>query len=78
MSIWARYALGWTDENMSVLKLDDLKALNKNQSMDLRLEQSGYWGGDGTNNAIRVSLPDKFYSVNLPHSGVWEWFGGKT
>jgi immune inhibitor A len=42
------------------------------------LEQVERWGGQDTYNAIRVNLPDKYFFVNTPHSGAWEWFGGKA
>jgi immune inhibitor A len=46
--------------------------------LNLRLEQAERYGGDGTINAIRVSLPPKLLTVNAAHSGSWEWFSGKA
>lgn len=74
MSIWGRYALGWLTDNMTVVPLS---ALGKT-SLNLRLDQAERWGGDGTINAIRVSLPPKLMFVNTPYSGSMEWFGGKA
>jgi immune inhibitor A len=76
MSAWAKYALGWlaADDNLAVAHIDDL---DKDPTL-LRLEQAERWGGDGTLNGIRVSLPDKEFRTNTPHSGEWEWFGGKA
>ena len=34
--------------------------------------------GTDTINAIRVSLPPKSMTVNTPHGGSYEWFGGKA
>jgi immune inhibitor A len=76
MSIWARYVLGWVepDKNLSEMHVNDLGK----DPLVLRLEQAESWGGDGTINAVRISLPDKEFYVNDPYSGTWEWFGGKA
>ncbi|MCL4562544.1 MAG: immune inhibitor A [Chloroflexi bacterium] len=74
ISIWGRYALGWVNDNLAVTSLD---ALTK-EATGFRLEQAERWGGDGTTNAVRISLPPKYFYVNTPHSGVYEWFGGKA
>ena len=76
MSIWGRYSLGWLNpgDNMAIVGLNNLGQ----QSLNLRLEQAERWGGSGTINAIRVNLPPKTFFVNTPHSGSWEWFGGKA
>ena len=76
MSIWARYAIGW-------LKCGDTLACTSSSTLTkdgtgLRLEQSERWGGPGTVVGARVSLPPKPFYVNTPHSGSWEWFGGKA
>lgn len=44
----------------------------------MRLEQAERWGGTGTYNAICIDLPLKTFFVNTPHSGSYEWFGGKA
>jgi len=72
MSIWGRYALGWVNPVVT-----HVNSLGKDPAI-VRLEQAERWGGDGTLNAIRVSLPLKYFYVNTPHSGAWEWFGGKA
>jgi immune inhibitor A len=76
MSIWGRYALGWLTpgENMAVVPLSSLGKT----PLNLRLEQAERYGGDGTINAIRVSLPPKSMTVNIPYGGSYEWFGGKA
>ncbi|MCI0519923.1 MAG: immune inhibitor A [Chloroflexi bacterium] len=76
MSIWARYVLGWVspDDNLTVTHVNDLGK----EPVILRLEQAETWGGPGSNNAIKVNLPDKYFFVNTPYSGVYEWFGGKA
>lgn len=76
MSIWARYALGWLipGEDVAVTSLASLSA----GTQTIRLEQAERWGGEGTLNAVRINLPPKAYFVNAPHSGVYEWFGGKA
>lgn len=74
MSIWAKYVLGWLDDNITVL---DINELGKEPNI-FRLEQSERWGGVDTINAVKVNLPDKYYYVNTPYSGLWEWFGGKA
>lgn len=74
ISIWGRYALGWLGDSVAST---DLSNLGKNP-VDVRLEQSARWGGPGTLNALRVNLPDKTLFVNTPHSGGYEWFGGKA
>ena len=76
MSIWGRYSLGWlrSGDNLAVVKSTDLA----NDSTGFRLEQAERWGGPGTVNALRVNLPPKLITVNTPHSGSYEWFGGKA
>ena len=76
ISIWGRMALGWVvdGDNMVRTNLSKLSTTMAN----VRLEQSERWGGPGTVNAIRVDLPPKPFYVNTPHSGSWEWFGGKA
>jgi len=76
MSAWAKYVLGWVDpeENLAVV---DVGALGDEPNI-FRLEQTGYWGGEDSINAIKVNLPDKYYYVNDPYSGDYEWFGGKA
>ncbi len=76
MSAWAKYVLGWLDPetNLAALHLDDL---DKEPTL-LRLEQTEYWGGEGTYNGIKIDLPDKYFYINTPYSGEWEWFGGKA
>ncbi len=76
ISIWGRMALGWVvnGDNMVRTNLNKLGTTIQN----VRLEQSELWGGPGTVNAIRVDLPPKLFFVNTPHSGAWEWFGGKA
>lgn len=76
MSIWAKYNLGWVaaGDNLAVTHVDSLNR----DPMFLRLEQAERWGGEGTYNAMRISLPDKWYYINTPYSGEWEWFGGKA
>ncbi len=79
MSIWGRYALGWVQpgDNLAVTNLTSLASLGKTP-LGVRLEQAERWGGEGTYNAIRVNLPPKLLFVNTPHSGAWEWWGGKA
>ncbi len=76
MSTWAKYVLGWLEvgDNLGITHVNDLGK----DPVVTRLEQSERWGGEDTYNAIRISLPDKVYSINTPHSGTWEWFGGKA
>jgi immune inhibitor A len=77
MSIWARYALGWVGQGDGTLIRTSLADLTKDTTV-LRLEQAERWGGAGTANGIRVDLPPKAFFVNAPHSGSFEWFGGKA
>ena len=74
ISIWGKYALGWLGDSLAVTSVNQLS----NNPTSIRLEQSERWGGDGTYNAIRVNLPQKLLYVNTPHSGSYEWFGGKA
>ena len=76
MSIWARQSLGWLvpGDNFLVTSADRLSTT----PAAVRLEQSERWGGAGTLNAVRINLPPKQVVVNVPHSGVTEWFGGKA
>lgn len=76
ISIWGRYALGWLQagDNLAVTHVDNLGK----DPIVMRLEQAERWGGEGTLNAVRISLPPKAYYVNAPYSGAWEWFGGKA
>ncbi len=76
MSIWAKYVLGWVEagDNMVDIPIEELGK----DPLALRLEQTERWGGEDTLNAVRISLPDKFFYVNEPYSGTWEWFGGKA
>ena len=76
MSIWAKYSLGWAvpGDNLAVISSNSLTK----DPVGLRLEQAERWGGAGTLNGVRISLPPKKFSVNVPHSGTWEWFGGKA
>ncbi len=75
MSVWARTTVGWLAYNDTVA-LTTLGALGKDP-VGVRLEQSERWGGDGTFVGARISLPQKPFYVNTPHSGSYEWFGGK-
>jgi immune inhibitor A len=76
MSAWARLALGWLvpGGNLGVTDLGQLSAGVR----QARLEQASRWGGPGTLNAVRVNLPAQVIVVNAPHSGAYEWFGGKA
>lgn len=76
MSAWARYALGWLDpaDNLAVTHIDELGK----DPLVLRLEQTELWGGDGTINGVKINLPDKYFYINDPYSGSYEWFGGKA
>ncbi len=75
MSAWAKYALGWLGgDNLAVVHIDDLAT----DPLAFTLDQAERWGGDGSINGIRISLPQKLFFVNDPYSGVWEWFGGKA
>jgi immune inhibitor A len=76
MSIWARYVLGWVDpeDNLAVLNLSDLGK----DPLALRLTQTELWGGEGEINAVKVNLPDKYYYINDPYSGDFEWYGDKA
>ena len=76
ISIWGRYVLGWvkSGDNLTVVDLADIGK----SPLSLRLEQAERWGGGGTINAIRINLPDKYFYINTPYSGNWEWFGGKA
>jgi immune inhibitor A len=77
MSIWARYALGWLapGDNLAVTSIASLAT--SGEAM-VRLEQSERWGGPGTFNAVRVSLPPIVIRFNTPHSGAMEWWGGQA
>ncbi len=75
MSAWAKYSLGWlSGDNLAVTSIDKLTS----NTASLVLDQAERWGGDGSVNGLRVSLPQKYFYVNTPHSGVSEWFGGKA
>ena len=76
ISAWGKYSLGWLvpGENLAVTNPAQMLALGPTA---LRLEQAERWGGDGTLNALRISLPQKITRINTPHSGSNEWFGGK-
>jgi immune inhibitor A len=76
MSIWARMSLGWlrAGDNLAVTSVSNLAQAGA----QVRLEQSERWGGAGMLNAVRVNLPAKRLSVNVPHSGSLEWWGGKA
>ncbi len=76
ISIWGRYALGWLQDgdNLAVVNASSLTKT----PIGVRLEQAERWGGTGKLNALRVNLPPKHFYVNTPHSGAWEWFGGKA
>jgi immune inhibitor A len=74
MSIWARNALGWLGGNLATTSMAKLTT----DPVGVRLEQSERWGGPGTINALRINLPNKRVDVNVPHSGAYEWFGGRA
>lgn len=76
ISIWGRYALGWIipGDNLAITSLPTLAQ----GTQTVRLEQAERWGGEGTLNALRINLPPKPFYVNTPHSGTYEWFGGKS
>lgn len=76
ISPYGKYALGWLKPGENLATIDSSQLGKTPQSV--RLEQVERWGGAGTNNAVRVNLPDKPYYVNTPHSGTNEWFGGKA
>jgi immune inhibitor A len=61
-------------ENLGVTDLGKLSA----GVLQARLEQASRWGGPGTLNAVRVNLPTRVLVINRPHSGAYEWFGGKA
>ena len=75
MSAYGKYALGWLTDNLAIVNVSDLTTRDP---MTVRLEQTERWGGPGTYNAIKFNLPDKIIMVNTPHSGAYEWFGGKA
>lgn len=76
ISAWGKQTLGWLKpgDNLAVTNLSNLGKTPVN----VRLEQVERWGGPNTLNGIRVNLPPKLFVVNAPHSGAWEWFGGKA
>ncbi|HEU5336455.1 MAG TPA: immune inhibitor A domain-containing protein [Terriglobales bacterium] len=76
ISIWGRVALGWLTpaSNLAVTSVNQLLST----PLAVRLEQAERWGGNETVNAIRINLPLKVIPVNSPHSGAYEWFGGKA
>lgn len=74
MSIWARYSLGWLGDNLAVTRLQDL---GKDASA-FRLEQSSFWGGPNTLNALRVSLPAARIVLATPYAGTYSLWGGKA
>ncbi len=73
MSIWGRYSLGWMGPNLGVTSVGALL----NQPVNVRLEQSERWGGQGSYNGVRINLPNKILVMNKPFSGSYEWWGGR-
>lgn len=76
MSVWARYALGWTvpGDNLGVVQFRDLTKAGS----AFRLEQAGFWGGAGTLNGLRVNVPPKRTVLATPHAGAQLFWGGRA
>ena len=66
ISIWGRYALGWTNPAV----------VNLGQDSQILLDRAEMLGSNAP--AIRISLPKKkvLFSINAPYSGGYEWYSG--